>query len=327
MKISELREKCLLLSQEEKEKLLIDLNNGTTNELVELIKLPFPKFAYEYLRRFPKFKELNADYNIGYNLYFLTDSEIKAIVSVAKGIHTPNEARLYYNIDFAYTHTFTKILYPFRDFNPMLCAKNLLWHNIAKYIYIAQYIDEKEAEKLGMTSFTFYTNGEYRGFELKEKLDSLNIGMRKIIENYIGLNEENTRMNRLEVSEKLGVSQTAVLYTTRKILPLFLKTTKELQNKIGYCGKANTNEANTYSYINKEFRRHDLSSSTDYILNNISSSQEKTVLETKSEKEKELYLAAKYMYPSKETIFRYLNVSLSKAQELSDIAKEGEKSL
>jgi len=327
MKIKELREKCLLLSQEEKEKVLLDLNNGSNSELVELIKLPFPQFAYKYLSKFPNFKELNVDHNFGYNLYLLTDGEIKAIASIAKGIFSRGEARTYYNIDFSYTYTFTKILLPFKDFNPLLYSQNLLWNNIAKYIYIAQYIDAKEAKKLKMDSFTFYTNGEYRGFELEEKVASLNIGMRKIIENYIGLNETGTRMNRLDISEKLGVTQSAVLFTTKKVLPLLLKNTKEFQSQIGYYGKARDNEANRYACQNEEFRKFDLSSSTDYILNNISSDEEREVLKTKTNKEKTLYLAAKYMYPSKETIFKYLNVTPKKADELAQLSNEGGKQL
>ena len=86
--ISEWQEKCLILSKAEQTQVLKDLKEGITSNLVEFVKLPFPKFVETYFKQFPGSDFYLSDPTFGYRLYIMKEHYIRYISEVIKN---PNE--------------------------------------------------------------------------------------------------------------------------------------------------------------------------------------------------------------------------------------------
>lgn len=296
--ISEWQEKCLILSKVEQSQVLKDLKEGITSNLVELVKLPFPKFVETYFKQFPGSDFYLSDPTFGYRLYIMKEHYIRYLGEVIKN---PNET-------ISNIAERTKISIDKRELNEMLTTpyENLPRIRVnreatteieRKYLYISQYIDALEAERMGLTGFTYFTQGTYRGFDLEGKLSSLNEAARIIICRYLGLYGYN-RTSIREISNAYGIPTSRITTILNYLFDALYQPTESLRSKIGYVPKDyGIDEFREYN--RRDYKEQDLAVQVRYILVNKLSESEKTVLETRSNKEQTAYVIAKYIEPMK----------------------------
>ena len=224
--IGEWNEKSILLSNEEKIYILNSLKNGEYNMLVELIKLPYPRFVCEYIKlyrssilsRKDSVKELD-DYlllfsdkssDLGYRLYLMPTMLVRLIMNYIKypNISASKVLKVNNHI-FSYQDVFYYLKKPLEEFYKQLNVHDFNKAQLRKYIHIMSYIDANEAEKLGLETFTFKRFGEYHGFDLAEKMDALNPLIKYIVAESLGLYGEYKSVNDLE--KELNVTSKGLL--------------------------------------------------------------------------------------------------------------------
>lgn len=262
--VSEWEEKRIYLTEEEQVEILNSLKKGEDTDLVRWVKLPYPKFATEFLRKNQANLELRKSHNgyleslisgdalnndlIGYKLYMLTDSMVKIIVDYM----TKPELLLSELTDntsmYRMAAVTDKLAAPLEKSYIKSSGRIVGKEDLKKYIHIMSYIDSEEAKALGLESFTFYTNGEYRGFNIKEKLESLNPLIRHIFISYLGIN--GAYYSSKEICEKLNISEATLENLLNvDILLALSKSCGEFRNAIKYVNKEyKPNERIEYLY-------------------------------------------------------------------------------
>ncbi len=319
--ISEWREKCLILSDTEKQAILHDLEEGIDSPLVELVKMPFPKFAEIYYRRFEGAKKYLDIPGFGYKLYIMRDSSLKMINAIIKNPKATCDSlvkKLHTSYDSK--ETIELLETPLEQISKLNCSNRSKTSYEIKLAYIMQYIDKEEAERLKLSGFTFYKNGEYRGFDLEGKLDSLNECVRIIICRTLGL-YGGYKKSGSEIATELKIPSGKVNTLINYVLPSFSKSTGELRNKIGYIDRPyESGESREYS--NREYRDLDLNLQIMFIYENMLSEEEKKILSTRSNKEMRIYIAKKYIYDTNEQVARNLTVI---PEQVASIDTDGEK--
>ena len=246
--ISEWEEKCMLLSNSEAVSVLDALRNGEYNLLVELVKLPYPQFANEYvklyrnslMRRRDKLSVLH-DYlmqdspeyaDLGYKLYVMQPHLVKMVVDYLKcpeksiyAVCGTNRQDLNYNDLIMFLNQ------PLEEVYKLRFSKQQNKDAIKKYIHVMSYIDAKEAEKLGLDSFTYKRFGEYRGFDIEEKLNALNALIRHIVMENLGFNGSYEKVYELAATLNVPDSLISQLLTD-EFYVAFTKSAGEFKNYI-----------------------------------------------------------------------------------------------
>jgi len=154
--IADWNRKKLLLSDDEIHNLLKDLDEGIESELVKALKLPFPKFASQYLSKFSDPENITKTLGYEYTLFMLTESQIKAIVNSIKGYTTLAKAENDLTLKHYYSAISAIMAQSFNQFNPIINITLINWEVKAKYIYLLHFIDKTEAERLKLNNHTFF---------------------------------------------------------------------------------------------------------------------------------------------------------------------------
>lgn len=311
--IADWNKKKLLLDDSEIHNLMLDLENKVESELVKTIKLPFPKFTSQYLSKFEDPENLTKTNGYEYVLFMLTDNQIKAVVQSIKGEETLTKASQDLSLKNYYDVIYNIITTPFNKFNPIINITVTNWTVKSKYIYLLQFIDQQEAERLNLTNHTFYAMEQYRGFELEEKLSLLNDAIKECVKTNIGLDNFDLHLDRETTAKTCNLPKATVNRVLEIVIPLLLKSYGEMANALGYLGTKSENGINEYSKEN--YRKLDIILETEYIKRNKLSETEKTVLSERSKKEALLYIAAKYMYLNKESLAKNMGLSIQAADE------------
>lgn len=247
--ISEWQEKCMLLSKEEQVSVLTALKNGEYNILVELIKLPYPKFANEYIKLYSeKIKNRKIDAieelqqyllqeskiyaDLGYKLYVMHPHLVKML-----GEYIRNPEKSIYSIkgsDRQDTNFNDIILYlntSLEDIYKARFTKKQIKEGLKRYIHVMSYVDAKEAENLELSGYTFKRFGEYHGFDIEEKLGALNALIRHIVMESLGFNGNYER--GYEISKSLDIPDGLISQLlTDELYIAFTKSAGEFKNYI-----------------------------------------------------------------------------------------------
>jgi len=230
-KISEWKEKSLVLSLEEQKKVLLLLKeedihgevlDSKERELLDIVRLPFPKFITKYyityysealtLNRVPildellNLKSMSEDPTIGYKLYLMPEKFLKCIdyyFKDTKNIYSNIQGTRRFYGELSYVRKF--LTSDIEDIPRLRTNVKTNYDIISKYLNIMQYVDAKEAERLGLKGFAFKTDEGYRGFDLEGKLDLLNPLARYVIETFIGLHSGfRTELSKIALKLNIG---------------------------------------------------------------------------------------------------------------------------
>lgn len=267
--ISEWDEKCIILSDDEKISILNAIKNRENNLLVDMVRLPYPKFITEYIRLYRSIldkreakiiglqeyleQESEKYYDLGYKLYVMPTRLVKIIVkyiknpteSVSQIIGTSNHGFTIMDIILFLSQPLEACLKSFgnQDLNKTV---------LKKYLHIMSYVDKEEAEKLGLTSFTFKKYNKYRGFDMDEKLEALNPLIRYILAENLGLNGKYMTLNEIEKELKINHILTE-LFTNDFYLALS-RSAGEFKNFIRLVEKDYTDEDRRLYVNNTPFK-------------------------------------------------------------------------
>ena len=253
--ISEWREKSLILTSEEQLEVYKSIRENVSTPLLEVVKLPYPKFVSEYYLRFYRDcleireklnpimavqKFINADLlrndlSLGYKMYLLPDYLLQFVDTYIKNpILTQRDFPSRYVSEACYLSLCDLVRTPLDE--SMRLSIQLGTNNefIRRYIYIMQYVDAQEAEKMNLTTYTFLKQGVYRGFDLEKKVNSLNELERLALGMYLGFDgySKNTTST---IAEYLNIAKDRFVFLhTKDFLFALAKSAKEFQNAIGY---------------------------------------------------------------------------------------------
>ena len=245
--ISEWDEKCVILSGDEKISILNAIKNGENNLLVNIVRLPYPKFITEYIKLYRSsldkredkiiglhdylMQESNKYYDLGYKLYVMPTKLVKLVVKYIKNYDESISQIIGTNSHgISFMDIILFLSQPLEQGYKTLGTQSLNKEALKKYLHIMSYVDELEAEMLGLTSFTFKKYDTYRGFGLDEKLDALNPLIRYMVEENLGLNGEYKTLNDLEDELHLN-NHSSELFTDNFYLA-FSRSVGEFKNYI-----------------------------------------------------------------------------------------------
>lgn len=300
--VAEWHEKSIVLLEDEKNRVLDDLAKGMNTFLVELVRLPFPRFVCTYLENEPGAAKYLKDPGFGYKLYFLSDGQINYVVNAIRGNKT---IRGYKKKETGPTWTEVQEILKIKlDNIPRIASslKNRILFE-QKFLYLSQYIDYEEAKKLGLDITSRlerdanYTGVLSDGFRLYEKLELLNPISRYIMARFLGLCGH-TRAHFVEIARELGVPSDIIKNLIREISPCLMSTYGDFKNKLGYVEKGETSTSFS-DYTNKKFREMDIIIHEYFVYHNMLSSSEKEVLYELSRVQRNsvyAYIAYKYLF-------------------------------
>lgn len=245
--ITEWTEKSIILTIEEKLEVLNCIKNETSTSLFEMVKLPFQEFIVNYyityyndrLRKIKlnsqsgnciRYENFIKDPSIGYKIYLLSNANIKALNLYIKGENRQILSNFSSYITDILASSIDEMMRTFVKTN----AGKI---QIRKYVYIMQYVDAKEAERLGLKSFTFCKDFIHRGFALGEKLECLNDLERLAMTKYFGL-DGYMPDNMREVEEELGVPTGKLeSFSNKEFLLKFTGALDEFKHEIGFIDR------------------------------------------------------------------------------------------
>jgi len=312
--ITEWREKCLILTKGE-QKFVLNHLNDEEDELMKMVKLPFPAFASKYFEKYEdKFKEYPRVIReqLGYNLYLLRDYQISTFATFMideKEIPAATKSTILKD-------AFEDLNISFDSPIKVDRSRTKWQEKMFKKIYISQYIDAKEAERMKLTDHAFNDHGEYRGYCLEEKLECLNGITKTIFKLLLGC-DGYYRHTKTDISVMCNHDfQIGAL--CEMLLPAMSKSTKEFKSKIGLVGdvKDYGNSFRVYSY--EPFKKFDFEINYKYLLKNVISDEVKKVLESIPPRERRIYIASKYFYSSVKSIRNVLSLSIQEAAKYVD---------
>jgi hypothetical protein len=293
--ISEWREKTLILTKAELSYIYRCLKSGEENELVELVKLPFPEFVEKYYMLQPGSEKYLKDPTFAYRLYAMRDTMISYINADIKNPDETLGQKLYLadisrpDIDEIREYLET----PYCELVNITSVSNQNNDLERRLDYISQYIDAKKAESLGFTTQPYYCNEVYKGFELEQKLAILNRGARWIIVMYLGL-YGGFRKNTKEIADDLGLPVPRVRELINYIFPCFKFFKEALQTRTGYINREYS-IGERKEYRNLYYRKLDEIVECAYIRSKLLPSGEKLILDSMSNSEANKYIKKKYL--------------------------------
>ena len=251
--ISEWEEKCLLLSDSEAIGVLNALRNGEYNILVELVRLPYPQFACEYIKLFRDKLDSRSEKlaglheyllqfddrykDLGYKLYIMPPRILGCIVNYIK--HPEKSIVECFGCMKDSINTIDILLHlkkPLDETYKTLYSHTFNKEVIKRYIHIMSYVDAHEAEKLGLESFTFKRFNDYRGFDMEEKLKALNPLIRHITMENLGFNGSYVPAYEIEANLNITSRYLSYLLTDEFYLAL-TKSAGEFKNYLKLIDK------------------------------------------------------------------------------------------
>lgn len=310
--ISEWNEKRLVLSPLEVESIYSDLNKNFMSPLLALVRMPFPHFIAIYLQRFPDVMNLMNDPAIGYKLYMLSNQALRFVVeSYRNPTLTPTGVIKKFHLHQRHREEVSEILYnPFENVLKLISVTNRNLLHEKKFAYLTQYIDLKEARRLGLSLVSTFEADGCDGFEFERKLQALNPAARLAMALSLGLYGED-RKSMQEIAKIMKVNDYRIDCVYKILFPLFRKPTGEMLNLIGFK-KKNYEPESAREYTNKQFRDYDIALQSAFIISHLSES-EKLVLSSYSQRAANIYIAAKYLFKTPESLAANLDLSLEEA--------------
>lgn len=288
--ISEWEEKCIILTAEEQRIILKALVNNEFNHLVELVKLPYPKFACEYVKSYRSniwqrddglldldeyLMQLGEKYSdFGYKLYMMPRQMQNLLINYIRNpkqdiylLAGTNSQACNFKILLEYLRM------PIEDGYKILYTKKYNINSLRRFIHIMQYVDAEEAEKLGLNGFTFKKFDKYRGFDMGEKLDALNPLIRHIVMEVLGLNGAYVTINDVEAELNLPEHGLDKLFIDRFYLAL-TKSSGEFKNYIGLIDKKYKPDEKREYTAKSQFKKVTDKIERDYITGRLKSQEE-----------------------------------------------------
>ncbi len=294
--IPEWNEKCAILSKDERLRILKDLRNGIFTPLVALVKLPFPKFASTYFRRYPKAAIYLNDPAFGHKLYILSNANKTTFKNMVqeKVVKVDKRSDLFSDIEESF-------FLPFDSFIKKISQSKMQY---SRFLYITQYIDLETARRIGTSKAQIFEADEENGYQLFEKLALLNTASRLIMVKYLGL-YGHTAGSISNVSRELGISEDYIRKIIKILIEYLALPLGEFKVKIGYVDK-DYGPKDYKEYTNKAFKNIDLRAEAAFIFKYCLSDKERSVLNSKSPQATIIYIASKYIFKSPIKTSEYL---------------------
>ena len=315
--INEWHEKCQILAPEEKMQIELDLANGKSSELLALVRTPFPFFVTRYFARFPHVKSYFHDPTFAYKLYLLDDSTMRffAVTARCPEIRDIDLRReKHFNKPNEYRERIADLCYRrFEDIPYMNSVASKSKRQLIKYAYLTQYIDLQEAQRLNLSVAPTFAYYGCDGYELKTKLSFLNPAVRKIIELYLGLSNDE-RHTMKQIAEELGLYLTQVSSILSILFPIITKPLPVFKSHLG-IDKNLEADGNMFFYGNTSFQALDFELELAYIFHQLPAPQREFLLTTLDPKTLKEYLTAKYMYNTPIAFARAFNINADEAAE------------
>lgn len=320
--IAEWREKQFILSDEEVESVITELENSEKGEsvdqsLLEILRLPYPRFVESYFSKYPAAEPYLHDPAFGYKMYFLNDS---AAITLAELIRNPQNTicdiqqtcgRILKNT------VITELLKtPLSDIPKIMSGTKTNKLFALKYVYISQYMNLAEAKKLGIPMASFFEQDGADGYMLEDKLNTLNPATRIVMAKSLGM-YGGFRKNINQIVKENNISVRSATKVFNFVFPLFFRTYGEFKNALGY-------EAREYAvdeakeYQNKTFRMLDLGLQANFIENNVLTEAERAIVSSLSNNRSLVYIAAKYIYRDPEVTAKNLIMIPEEVKTISE---------
>lgn len=314
--IAEWNEKCDLLTKEDHIQLLKDLENGLDSDIIEKMRLPFPKFVEAYFKNCPTFDTYFSDPTVAYKLYLLNSKGRKFLAEKMRyPILSDNAiANLLNIIDIRdCKHQVSYILYSkFDDLNITTSVAEVSKTQMRKYAYLTQYIDLEESIRLGLsisegldfedekTSKTSLK--DHYIFDLEGKLNMLNPVYRIIVVLYLGLYGHHMH-SRKEIVEKLNISKETIKRAINTIFPFISQSLYLFGKSIGFSEEKQDPYCKFF-YKNQKFRTIDMALERQYYYASLSDDI-KLLLSSYSETLVNIYLSSKAQYSNSSILAQY----------------------
>ncbi len=318
--ITEWPAKCNVLTNEERLQALNDLRNGTNSRLAELVKKPFPSFATEYFKDFAQAQEYFKDPAFAFKIYFLTESQLRFFSEYMRNSEiTYEQIKKLIKENYGYTTAYGHIKNIVEEIriidleslaNTMSSIKHSRTKKI-KFLQLMSYIDVDSVRSMNLSSARLFEITGETGLDLEANLNLLNPTARKILILYIGL--YGFKSHSIEEISNIVFGKDMVLTTNfiNFLIPKMSKSTKELAHAIGFKGAS---PENMFEYKAPGFKKLSIDIEV-YGLIHDADEYTKAILDKMNPLEKKIYLAAKFMYKTPESLARNLNLSIATAKE------------
>lgn len=306
--ISEWREKCLVITLEEKTLIEETLDREGSIPFLEMIRKPFPKFVVEYLAaNFDNLKYLK-DPAIGYKLYLLSEAMLTFFfykirnpkISIKDINNFINNHTKKYDLDIELNKPLDQLV------SESVNKKN---KHPVKFIYLTQYIDREEARRLGLKKASqfdadFERTGNDYGYCLEEKMSLLNPAARTILANYLGLYGLDP-LSINEIASKYSIPFGRIKTSLDILLPSLLLTYGEFKNALGFIDKDYKDGEYRQYASRKAYKKTDINLTVSYIGANLSG-LEGEALKTHESAEITAYIMAKYVFKDPNIAMEYI---------------------
>lgn len=321
--IAEWNEKCDLLTKEDHIQLLKDLENGLDSDIIEKMRLPFPKFVEAYFKNCPTFDTYFSDPTVAYKLYLLNSKGRKFL---AKKMRYPilSDSAIADSLDIInirdYKHQISYILYSkFDDLNITTSVAEVSKTQMRKYAYLTQYIDLEESIRLGLsisegldiedkrTSKTSLK--DHYIFDLEGKLNMLNPVYRIILVLYLGLYGHHMHTGK-EIAKKLSINESSIKLAISTIFPFISQSLYLFGKSIGFSEEKQDPSYKFY-YENANFRKIDMDLERNYYYASLSDDI-KLLLSSYPAKLVKIYLSSKAQYSNFSILAQYPSLMPSK---------------
>lgn len=328
--IAEWNEKCDLLTKEDHIQLLKDLENGLDSDIIEKMRLPFPKFVEAYFKNCPTFDTYFSDPTAAYKLYLLSSKGRKFF---AEKMRYPilSDSAIANLLDIINIkdckHQISYILYSeLENLNISTSVAEVSKTQMRKYAYLTQYIDLEESIRLGLSiskgldiedETTSKTSlKEHYVFDLEGKLNMLNPVYRVIVVLYLGLYGHHMH-DAKEIAKKLSISDYAIKLAINTIFPFISQSLYLFRKTIGFYPEKQDPSYKFY-YGNSQFRKIDMDLERRYYYASLSDDI-KLLLSSYPEKLVKIYLSSKAQYSNFSILAQNSSLTPSK---LNDVLKD-----
>lgn len=331
-RIAEWPEKCCVLTPQERDTVLREVKEGKKTPLVEMVSLPFPAFVAVYFENIPQSRSYFEDPSFAYKIYFLNPSELRYFT---EKMRTPKRRSSEIITEYALpSRVSSKSQLPIiletklENIPKIRSANNASRMREAKYAYLTQYIDRSEAARLHIPIAETFVRDDVDGYGLEEKMSMLNPVARAMMALYIGLYGL-PRLSKIEICKKLGLRfDSDGIFRMNDVLdrvidnffPFFFKTAGEFKNYLGYDENRQI-KGNMIEYSSQLVRDLDIELETRFIMTHLSI-ETKKVLAQYTANERRIYVAAKYMFKTPESLARNIVVSKYLAKKIIESSSE-----
>lgn len=318
--IAEWPKKYMTLAPEDKLNILNYINGNcpkkeSIDALLELLKLPFPKFIERYFSDSEEFMDrLSHDPQLSYKVYFLSDMRLQFFSMILKNPSlTVKEIQEILNCKAVHIiGSINQVLNLSLDDMGLYSVSQQGSERIRQFIYLTQYIDLEEAKRLGLSSYNTFLNDGVNGYELERKINMLNPTIRSLMIYYLGLYGHN-RHSCKEIFDVIDQKKEKTHKVVEFICPLLMQSTGVFKNAIGFSEERQI-PGNSFEYTNKAFRSYDIEFETRALSRTLDEASI-AVLERYTPLQRKNYLAAKFMFKTPESLARNLCLSTETAKK------------